>query len=253
VIKIPSFNKVNHAAVPINDTITKIKSGDKSLRDSFINDYKPFVLKIVSSVVKRYIEIENSEEYSIGLIAFNEAIDSYDNNKYSNFLKFAEQVIRRRIIDYIRNNQKNNRVLPFSYFEDDESSASVEDYIKVESDPTIENVELQDEILLFNKKLEAFDITIDDLVICAPKHADSKQLSIRIARVLAENKELYDKLLRKKTIPVVELMRCINVNNKTIERNRKYIIAICLILNSNLDDLKDYIRSVEKRGEKNGL
>lgn len=246
----PFFNRDNPDKAPINSTIEKVKNGDKLLRESFIRDYNPFIIKTVSGVTKRYVEFENSEEYSVGLLAFNEAIDSFDCSKGHNFLKLAEQVIRRRVIDYIRGNQKNNKVYPFTYFEGEENNSFEEKYLKIDFDTEAESIELEEEIALFSKELESFDITLEDLVICAPKHKDSKQLCIQIARILAENKELYVKLIRKKTVPVVELMKLVDVNQKTIERNRKYIIAVCLILRSDLDDLKEYVKNAEQgRGE----
>ena len=44
--------------------------------NELIDSYKPFIAKTVSSVCKRYIH-ESDDEFSIGLIAFNEAIQKY--------------------------------------------------------------------------------------------------------------------------------------------------------------------------------
>jgi len=54
----------------------------------------------VYKATDRHVEPENSEEYSVALLAFNEAINAYDEEKHSNFLVFSEQVINRRLIDY---------------------------------------------------------------------------------------------------------------------------------------------------------
>jgi len=70
------------------DILQRIKAGDKLLKDRFISDYKPFIIKSVSQILNnRYIDIENSEEYSVGLIAFNEAIEKYDKDKKCSFKK----------------------------------------------------------------------------------------------------------------------------------------------------------------------
>ncbi|WP_422446668.1 RNA polymerase sigma-I factor [Thermoanaerobacterium sp. DL9XJH110] len=248
MINISPFRKRNQDTDSVKDVITKIKSGDRALKEKFLEEYAPFILKTVSSVLKNYVEIENSEEYSIGLLAFNEAIDSYDDQKNSNFFSFAEQVIRRRLIDYIRSNYKHNMVYPFTYFENEESVFE-ERYLKVDFTSQSDNVELREEIMLFNRKLEEFNITVEDLVACAPKHKDSRRLAIKIARMIAENKEMFGKLNKEKNIPMADLMKIINVNRKTIERNRKFIIAVCLILNSDLDVLKGYVKNAEKGGD----
>ena len=100
------------------DILQKIKSGDRLLKDRFISDYQPFIIKSVSQILNnKYIDIENSEEYSVGLIAFNEAIEKYDVNKGKNFMKFAELVIRRRMVDYFRKiSAVCKKEIPFSSF-----------------------------------------------------------------------------------------------------------------------------------------
>lgn len=245
------FNMFRQHSEPLRDTLKKIKSGNKLLEEELINEYKPFIIKVVSKTTGKYFDMENSEEFSIGLIAFNEAIECYNERKNPNFLSFAEMVIKRRVIDYIRSNCKNNKVYPFTYFDSDvnENRNSFEEkYLKVDASFQLDNIETKEEIALFTKKLSEFGIRLEDLVKSAPKHMDSKRLAIKIARVLAENKELFDKLVKKKNIPMVDLMKQVNVNPKTIERNRKFIIAVCLILNGNLDVLQGYVKNVEKGG-----
>lgn len=253
MIKIDLFDKFKRNTEATLDTVAKIKSGDTVLKEKFIADYRPFIIKAVSRTSKRYINIENSDEYSIGLIAFNEAIDCYDSSKNRNFFNFAGQVIKRRIIDYIRSNYKNKNVYPFTSFENDENKGFEEKYLIDDSVSQFDKIELQEEIISFNKRLGEFNISLEDLVECAPKHSDSKQLCIKIARVIADNEELIEKLIRKKNIPMVDLMKRVNVNQRTIERNRKFIIAVCLILNSRFDDLKQYVRNAERGGEACGI
>jgi RNA polymerase sigma factor len=70
----------------LNDMLKQVKNGDILLREKLIADYQPFIIKTVSQFMGKYIEIENSEEFSIGLIAFNEAIDCFDESKNPIFL-----------------------------------------------------------------------------------------------------------------------------------------------------------------------
>ena len=70
----------------LNDMLKQVKNGDILLREKLIADYQPFIIKTVSQFMGKYIEIENSEEFSIGLITFNEAIDCFDESKNPIFL-----------------------------------------------------------------------------------------------------------------------------------------------------------------------
>jgi len=62
------------------------------------------------------------DEASIGLLAFNEAIDKYSEDKGAKFLTFAEIVIKRRLTDYYRKESRfTNNVLHLSDFNSDEN------------------------------------------------------------------------------------------------------------------------------------
>lgn len=71
---------------------------------------------------------------------------------------------------------------------------------------------------------------------------------ITLARVIYENKTLLEKLKRTKGIPIRELLEITKVYRGTIEQNRKYIIALVLILDSRLDMLKSYLDNTYKGG-----
>ncbi len=246
------LNKSRRKPEYLGEIIKNIKNGDMDLREKFIKDYNPFIIKVVSKSMGNYVDLENSEEYSVGLLAFNEAIDCFDDSKSSGFLSFAEIVIKRRIIDFKRKEAKNSKVFPLSYFErqDEEENISFENkYFTVDASSQFNNIEMKEELESYIKKLSTFGINLSDLVNTAPKHLDSKRLSIRIAKILAENKELSEKLEKKKTIPMTDLMKLVDVNHKTIERNRKFIISVYIILGSKLETLKSYVENVEKGGK----
>ncbi|AUG57940.1 RNA polymerase sigma factor SigI [Acetivibrio saccincola] len=234
--------------ISINNAITRIKNGDIGLKEELIKKYKPYLLKVISSTVGRYIDSETSEEYSVGLMAFNEAIDKFDSDKNGNFISYCNIVINHRIIDHIRKNKRENKAIPFSYFE--EKSEFEERYLVSDSHYQYEKIEIKEEIMIFENKLKEFGITLEDLVKKSPKHKDSRELYINIARIISENEELFNKMIKRKAIPISDLMKFVTVSRKTIERNRKYIIAVSLVLRSGLDEIKQYFRKTKKEGGK---
>lgn len=246
------FNKSRQKPEPLGEIIKTIKNGDQELRNKFINDYNPFIIKVVSKTLGKYVDLENSEEYSVGLLAFNEAIDCFNESKNAGFLRFAETVIKRRLIDYQRKNSKYGKTFPLSYFEryDEEENVFYENkFFTVDASSQFNNIETKEELAAFTERLASFNIELKELVKLAPKHMDSKRLAIKIARILAQSRELSDKLERKKTIPMVELMKLLDVNHKTVERNRKFIISVYIILCSRLETLQGYVENVERGGK----
>ncbi|MCL6590613.1 MAG: RNA polymerase sigma-I factor [Firmicutes bacterium] len=232
-------------APPPEDSIARllarIQQGEPELKSQFINRYQPFVIKTVSKFLgHRFVDIKDSDEYSIGLIAFDEAVNCFNPAKNPNFFNFAAQVIRRRIINYWVTNKKQRQAeYPFEYFQKDN-----EDFLEGIPDPTTsftQSYETKEEILLWKKKLADFGIKLKDLADSSPKHRDSKILAISIAKVIAANEELFRQMVARKALPALSLLKLVKVNQRTLERHRKYIIAICLILRSDLEILKSYL------------
>lgn len=231
----------------LEETVILIQQGDQALLNETIASYKPFIAKTVSSVCKRYIH-ESDDEFSIGLIAFNEAIEKYMPERGRSLLSFAEVLIKRRVIDYIRKQTKSQHI---SYdfdgiVNDDESPGtaivnelSFEEYKKRKEEDI-----RRDEIVHFSELLRTFELSFSDLVENSPKHTDARKNAIQIASILVDHPDLRNLLLEKKRLPIKQLEEMVDVSRKTIERNRKYIIAISLILLNDYMYLKDYIKGV---------
>jgi RNA polymerase sigma factor len=231
----------------LEETVTLIQQGDQSLLNELIEAYKPFIAKTVSSVCRRYI-YETDDEFSIGLIAFNEAIDKYSPKRGSSLLSFSEVVIKRRVIDYIRKQTKNQHIsidITNELQEDESPGAAIVNELSLEEFDKKNDEQLRkEEILQFQNLLVSFGLSFSDLVENSPKHADARLNAILTAKTLVEHDELKTILLEKKRLPINQLVELVNVSRKTIERNRKYIIAIALILTNDYVYLKDYLKGV---------
>lgn len=99
----------------LEQLVLQAQAGDEQIRHRLIEDYQPFIATSVSRVCKRYIDQEQDDEFSIGLIAFNEAIDSFHEGKGSSFFTFARLVISRKVIDYIRQQKHHRQTVPLEY------------------------------------------------------------------------------------------------------------------------------------------
>ncbi|ANE46283.1 RNA polymerase sigma factor SigI [Paenibacillus swuensis] len=241
-------------AEPLTETaeeqVLRIQQGDLRLRNQFITDYQPYVVKAASRFSKRYIDPSKDDEFSIALNAFNEAINQFVPGAGRSFIGFAETVIRRRLIDYVRKEQRFLQQVPYSAFDaEDEEDGQLH---PIEVHQAIHEYEKErireercNEILQFTEKLSRFGITFQDLVNNSPKHTDSRQMFFRIGKILSEDETLFSILMTKKTLPIKELLEKVEVSRKTLERNRKYIIAISVIFNGNFPYLIDYLHIMD--------
>lgn len=231
----------------IIEIIDSIRKGDLQLRDRFISESIPFIMKSLHKILKRHIDIKNDEEFSIGLSAFNEAIDHYDLCKKGDFYRYSSIMINHRIIDYLRSTKNSDKTIPFSSIENSEYFE--QRYFVSNTYNEYEVIELKEDILALQQNLMAFDITWDDLISNSPIHSDTRRLCIRIAKEILEDEDLYTKFINTKKIPRSQLVERLKIHRRTIENHRTFIIAICLILKSNQDELKAFPIHFEERGK----
>jgi RNA polymerase sigma factor len=217
---------------------------DTQIRNDIIKQYQPFIAKVTSKVCKRYIDY-SKDEFSVALEAFNEAIDHFQKEHGSAFLSFAEMVIRRRVIDYIRKETRQTRDI-FLEQDSNEEENTMESKAQISASLAQYSNEQQSErrvtdILEYQKQLSEFDITFSELADLCPKHSDARENARQIAVFLASQEEYSRHLLDKKQLPMKDLLKSVNCSRKTVERNRKYIIAMALIYIGDYQSLRSYI------------
>ena len=54
-------------------------------------------------------------------------------------------------------------------------------------------------------------------------------------------------MMKKKTIPMKELSKSSGVDRKTLERHRKYLIAVTLILSEDLPHMAEYVGYIKDK------
>lgn len=227
--------------------LEKAQNGDEEARELLIRKYTPFILKVLSQKSGRFLRLGEDDEVSIGLLAFNEAISHYEQGKGS-FFSFAETVIQRRLIDYYRKESRNNKVIPLSALENEDqegqelSSLLTAKQAVAEFHAKSEARDRQEEIKAYAVVLQEFGISFTELVSISPKHDDARIRAMEAAYLVAESEDLRLHLLHKRELPLKVLTDLVDVSRKTLERQRKYIIAVALILIYDFSHLKGYIR-----------
>ncbi|MFD1174198.1 RNA polymerase sigma factor SigI [Oceanobacillus picturae] len=232
--------------IPLEEMISSVQKGDMHTQNYLLKTYQPFIAKCVSEVCKRYIDPKRDDEFSIGLSAFNEAMISYSSDKGSSFLSFAKLVIKRKVIDYIRYIKK--RPAPISLDETFDAEqmdnpleiAAVKEKYQEEQDAWHRKEEIAD----YKEKLAAYKLTFTELTEVSPKHRDARESAVRTARTLYEDPELRAFVFSKKKLPIKQLVRKVDVSKKTLERNRKFILAVFIVLTEDYLYLKDYLKGV---------
>lgn len=231
----------------LEEQVALVQDGDEALQNQLLKQYQPFIAKSVSEVCKRYIDPSKDDEFSIGLMAFNDAMKSYSRDKGSSFLSFAKLVVKRKVIDYIRNDQNNPVVASLDQEYEDEEQMENPQEVRVakeqyqqETESWYRRIEIQD----FSEKLKQYRLSFEELTEVSPKHRDARESAIKVARTINDDDELRGFVMEKRKLPMKLLTEKVEVSKKTLERNRKFILAIFIVLNEDYVFLKDYIKGV---------
>lgn len=208
------------------------RQGEALAREKLLEMHRYFIQRLASSFCCRHLEWGRDDELSIVLLAFNEAIDRYREERGVPFLVYARRVIKTRLIDFQR--QERRRAEHEVSFDSAESSTGYElAESKLAWEKYNEEVLVREraaELVQYENLLIAYGLSLAELVRASPKHKDTRSLLINAARRLVGEPLLFAYLEEKKKLPVQELARLTGLSVKTVERGRKYIVAVSLIL-----------------------
>lgn len=228
-----------------DELLARARKGDAQSREQLIRRFQPLVARVAARVTGRYVRMGEDDEASVCLIAFNEAIDSYDPARGIAFVTFAEIVMRRRLIDHFRRQSARSET-PFSALEEEDEEGNVQhtaerEQALAEHARRIEASERREEIRRYAELLRGYGISFTELPDVAPKHEDARRRAIEVAELVAGRDEWAAHLRRTGELPLKALEAAARVSRKTLERQRKFIIAVALILMEDLVYLRSYI------------
>ncbi|WP_343101194.1 sigma factor [Romboutsia sp. MSSM.1001216sp_RTP31141st1_G3_RTP31141_220114] len=182
-----------------------------------------FIINTISKVTGKYVSIENDDEFSIGLMAFVEALDKYNQEK-GPFLTFAKIVIESRIKNYLAKEKKKVDVVSIDLYK--EIGIDINNILY---NPIEDKTELINEIQQFKEELNLFKLTMEDLIKEAPKHRDTRENAINVSKKASKDLEVTDFMYEKKRLPIKKISLKYMVTEKVIKRSKKFIISLIII------------------------
>ncbi|MFB7138317.1 RNA polymerase sigma-I factor [Gottfriedia sp. NPDC056225] len=224
----------------IEDIVLTIQQSSSKELDDFIIQYSPFISKTVSTICGRYIT-NQEDEYSIGLSAFHEAIKLYSYKKGASFLTFAKLIIKRELIDYFRKESKY-QLLTLEQNGSENIHKQYDDHVYSSYIKNFDEINRKEEIIHFSEMLKQFGITLETLVEVSPKHEDTREHIFSVVDIIASDEEMLAFLYKKKKLPMNKLETKVNISRKTLDKHRKYIIAMCIISVNDYIYLQNYLK-----------
>ncbi|QHQ62561.1 RNA polymerase subunit sigma [Anaerocolumna sedimenticola] len=231
------------------DSMAVKASADKEMLNLFIQQNEYYILKSVAAITHRFIN-KSDDEWSIALHAFTEAVQSYQFEKGS-FYSYSELVIRRRLIDYYRSQEKYRQELfvdPVVFeTEPEEETDNLSVHLAVAKQVTVEKDDsLKLEIDAANDALSHYGFTFFDLTDCSPHSKKTKSACAKAVSYILNNPLLKQELFHTKQLQLKIIEKNAKVPRKLLERHRKYIIAAVEILSGEYPHLAEYLRYIRE-------
>ena len=222
-----------------------------ALADELIRNYLPFINAEVSRFLNRFVS-ESDDELSIGMMAFHEAILGYTSSRGS-FLSYAAMIIKSRLIDFKRSESRHYGVVSLDESLDDEDDSTLYDKVPSNVGDALEEVRVQatkEEIRELTEVLKEFNVSLSDVADNSPKQDRTLEMCKRVIRYVKDNPEILEELLQTKKLPLKKLIDGSQADRKTIERHRKYVVTMLLILTNGYDIIRGHLVNVlrEKGG-----
>ncbi len=243
----------------VPEEIQKARENEADM-NLLIEKNKKFIITSAYRSVNHYVT-ESDDEWSVALIAFHEAVLSYDEEKGS-FHSFAAMVIRRRLLDYLRGEARRGgeiSVPPEAFSGDKEAGEELtplemeirkrEAELSFEQEDTssgLGQVTVKDEIAAVQELLGHYGFSFFDLADCSPKAEKTKMKCADAVAALLKDPALFQKMRETKSLPIKEISARAGVMRKILERHRKYIIAAAEILNGEYPLLAEYMNYIRK-------
>ena len=217
--------------------------------DRLIGAYMPFIKAETAKFLKRPPIEGHDDELSIAMIAFHEAVKGYRRTRGS-FFKYASLLIKSRLIDYRRTEQRHlGHVSLDAPAEEDSHSTSetLPDRTDYTGDLVLREA-TQAEIQELTHQMEDFGVTLSDIAENLPRQQRTLTACQNALRFALDHPEIFDEFLRTKRLPLTRIAQGSGVSRKTLERHRKYLAALLLIWTNGYDIIRGHLVQVLKGG-----
>jgi RNA polymerase sigma factor len=233
------------APVPSLTDKLSLAKNDRVALSRLLEEYMPFIRKCVSGVF--FKPSARREHLSMAMLAFIHGVQTYKSENGA-FIPFARVVIRNRLLDEIRREEReSSRFVPFfskkKQSDKDETEDGTVDYAIAErrEAEVAERAALQGEIAEVSQEFSLWGFDWATLARVCPKQKRTRSQCEWIARAALLEPGLVDEMLKTKRLPVKRLSALTGCKEKIFEKYRPYIAALIVIIRGQYPYLHTFI------------
>ena len=207
---------------------------DPEAADQLIRSYMPFIKAETARFIHRPPVEGRDDELSVAMFAFYETMTVYNPDR-GPFLPLAAAGIRNRLIDYFRKEQKHTLLEKTDPGVDD-----ISDYQDLAA--------AQSEIETFSAELAGFGLSLTDVADSCPRQERTLDACMKVLDYAKKHPELLEQMIRSRKLPLSQLALGSGAEKKTLERHRKYLIAILLAFTNGFEIIRGHLSQMKKGG-----
>lgn len=222
---------------------------DAAEMDHLVADYLPFIKKEASKY--NGYGLEYDDKLSLGMLVFVNCVRQYQPAR-GNFVSFVSVCVRNRLLDVAAKQNSMAALVqsPMGSEEDVENAAYADEASLWAYSLTLEQQTLAEEIDALSQSLKQFDITFDVLSKNSPRQKRSRGLCMQLAQAVVRNEMMRHSLFANRRLPQAKLAEQFEISEKTVEKYRRYIVALAVILEGDYPAVKTFLPHAEMREEK---
>ncbi len=219
---------------------------DTLAADQLVRQYLPFIKAETAKFIHRFPVEGEDDELGIAMFAFHEAVLGYEKPRGA-FLKYAALHIRHRLIDYIRREKRHAGGISLDQPDEDGDSRTKLDRLEDRHDELAQRQDrtaAQAEIGEFAVQLSDFGLSLSDIAENCPKQKRTLAACHQALDCAKAHPELLEKLLATKKLPLAQLVELSGLDKKTLERHRKYLVAIFLAYTNGFEIIRGHLQQM---------
>ena len=229
---------------------------DPEAADALIGQYMGFIRSETVKFIHAAPEDGHEDELSIAMLAFYEAVLSYEKHRGA-FLPYAARAIKNRLIDHYRTERRHGNVISLhAPAGGDEESGHLLDTLPDHRDEIgdyEQRTASQAEIREFGAQLARFGLSFSDVADNCPRQERTLAACRRVLDYARANPALLEKVAETGKLPMNELALGSGAERKTLERHRKYLVAILLAFTNGYEIIRGHLCQIgSERGGTRG-
>ena len=229
------------------ELLARVRAAKGSARaaDDLVRDYLPFIKSETAKFMGRPPREGTDDELGIAMFAFHEAVLAYDRGRGA-FLPLAALSIRNRLVDFRRRERRHEGVDSL----DEPRGGAGDDGRALVDDLACERDEIGEretrrvsraEIAEFARQLERLGVSLADVAENCPKQGRTLEACGRALAYARGDQALLDRVAQTGKLPLAELARGSGVERKTLERHRRYLVALLVAYTNGYEIIRGHL------------